>query len=101
MLSLRAPSQQQDRDVPAADQKKRSDGAEQQIERRSQRLRIHFNNAAQIHAEAVRIPLWRLFRELLDNWLQLGVGLFDSRPGANFDRGPNVKVRMEGNLERQ
>ena len=64
MLAFGSAGQEQDGYVPAADQEQGCNGAEQEIEGWSKRLRVHVDNTAQADAEFFRITRWGLFREL-------------------------------------
>ena len=100
MLTLVASREQQDRNIGATDQQKRSHRAQQEIKRSSERPGIYVDNAGHFHLEAVRIFCWRLLSKLLQNGLQLGACLRRLHPGAEFERSGKMDVWVLCNLQR-
>ena len=100
MLTLVASREQQDRNIGATDQQKRSHRAQQEIKRSSERPGIYVDNAGHFHLEAVRIFCWRLLSKLLQNGLQLGACLRRLHPRAEFERSGKMDVWVLCNLQR-
>ena len=100
LLPVRAANQQQDRDVGAADEQQRRDRAQQQEEPRPHRPGIHLDDAAQVDAELIGIARRRLGGELLEDRLQLGVGLRGGDAGPDLQGGAVIDVGLCPDLER-